>query len=393
MVDERRRSVVAAAGIALVLGPFARAAAAESARVIRVGPRESVKRIAQAARLARDDDIVEVEAGDYRMDVASWRQNRLTIRAAGGRVRLFADGQSAEGKAIWVVKGERVVIEGFDFIGARVPGENGAGIRHEGAGTLTVRDCRFTSNEMGILAGHPRGELIVERSEFDHNAVARPSRKSIGHQIYVGRIARFTLRDSYVHDGALGHLVKSRARENVIYNNRITDESGRASYELEFPEGGLAYVVGNIVQQSAKTENAVTIAFGAEGYRWPRNELYLAHNTLVDDLPGGGVFLRVWPGDTRVASVNNLLVGSGRAMLGTEGLVRGDVRARRGDVPLAAKHDYRLASTSPLVHSADDPGNANGVSFRPLREYVHPRSSRPLSSGLLSPGALQAVLP
>lgn len=35
-----------------------------------------------------------------------------------------------------------------------------------------------------------------------------------------------------------------------IYYNRLTDEAGgQASYELEFPNGGMVYVVGNIVEQ------------------------------------------------------------------------------------------------------------------------------------------------
>jgi len=40
-----------------------------------------------------------------------------------------------------------------------------------------------------------------------------------------------------------------------------------------------------------------------------------------------------------------------------------------------------------------DPGEANGVSLRPEREYVHPRGSRPVPSTPYSPGALQSVAP
>src|SRR5206468_3843077 len=122
---------------------------------------------------------------------------------------------------------------------------------------------------------------------------------------------RFTLRDSYVHHGAFGHLVKSLARENRIENNRITDEDGgRSSYELEFPSGGVAYVVGNIIQQSAGTQNRDVVSYGAEGYRWPRNELYLVSNTMVDDLSRGGNFVHARDGANRVLLINNLLIGN-----------------------------------------------------------------------------------
>ena len=56
-----------------------------------------------------------MEAGQYSGDVATWTTNRLTLRAVGGRVLLSAAGASAEGKAIWVIRGSNVLVEGFDF--------------------------------------------------------------------------------------------------------------------------------------------------------------------------------------------------------------------------------------------------------------------------------------
>ena len=67
--------------------------------------------------------------------------------AVGGGVRIIAHGNDAESKAIWVIKGTRVVVEGIEFTGASVPDLNGAGIRHEG-GKLTVRNCVFDGNQM-----------------------------------------------------------------------------------------------------------------------------------------------------------------------------------------------------------------------------------------------------
>jgi hypothetical protein len=43
-----------------------------------------------------------------------------------------------------------------------------------------------------------------------------------------------------------------------------------ASYELEFPEGGVAVVVGNVIAQSADSPNPIVVAYGAESSRWPR---------------------------------------------------------------------------------------------------------------------------
>jgi hypothetical protein len=277
-----------------------------------------------------------------------------------------------------------------------VPDRNGAGIRHEG-GKLTVRNCLFERNEMGLLTWNSgTAELVIEASEFRDNAVASTHQPGdpIGHQIYVGTIAHFTLRESYVHRGAFGHLVKSRARENLIVNNRIADEnSGKASYELEFPNGGLAYVLGNIIQQSTQTENSHLVSFGAEGYQWPQSELFLVNNTLVDDLPRGGVFLRVKPGASRVVLINNLLLGNARLDAKRDWESESNLVAKRDVVVSAATGDYRLRAASSLVGKAIEPGTAHAQSLRLEREYVHPMQSQPLQSGPLNPGALQRVAP
>ena len=109
---------------------------------------------------------------------------------------------------------------------------------------------------------------------------------------------------SYFHHARVGHLLKTRAAESFILYNRLTDEArGRASYKLEFPSGGVAYVIGNIIHQNRQTENPNIISFGAEGYNWPHNELYLINNTLVDDLSEQGNFLRVKTGADRIPEV------------------------------------------------------------------------------------------
>lgn len=282
-------------------------APASSVTIIQVGPTRSVKSIGAAARLASRGDIVEVDAAEYQRDTAVWTQDDLVVRAVGGRVRLVAGGAAAEGKGIWVVRAKRMRVEGFDFVGAAVPDRNGAGIRLE-SGSLRVRDCVFSHNEMGILTSNdPSVELAVENSEFAHST---RSDRAYHHNLYAGRIARLSVSGSYFHHGNGGHLLKSRAAVNVITYNWLTDEAdGRASYELEFPNGGIAYVIGNIIQQGPRTENPHLISFGAEGYHWPSNELHLLNNTLVDQLPAGGVYLRVAPGAQLVRAVNNQRIG------------------------------------------------------------------------------------
>jgi hypothetical protein len=358
-------------------------------QTLRVGPAREIKTIAEAAKRAQDGATVEIDAGDYLHDVTVWQQDRLTIRAVGGRVRLLADGDSAEGKAIWVIRGGRVRVEGFDFAGTRVAARNGAGIRFE-AGQLTVRNCRFFDNEMGLLTSNdPHAELTIEDSEFAHNM--RPDGHN--HNLYVGSIAKLSVRGSYFHHATVGHLLKSRAAVNYIFYNRLTDEDdGRASYELEFPNGGVAVVIGNIIEQSPLTENPIMISYGAEGYQWPTNALVLVNNTLVDDLPHGGIFLRVVPGDVQVKAVNNLLVGNdGRLDTAAPGDYGHNFNVTADAFVNASGNDYRLVPTANVLGQAVDPGQFEGLPLRPTLEYTYPRGTVPLAIPLRHPGALQRL--
>lgn len=348
------------------------------ARVWRVGPAGPLYTIAEAARQARDGDVVEIEAGDYRGDVALWEQRRLTIRGVNGAARLYADGRSSEGKAIWVIRRGDFRISNIDFVGARVQDANGAGIRFEG-GRLHLRDCLFWDNETGILtSGQPTAgdaELVVEGSEFGYSHV----KGRWAHNLYVGTIASLTVRNSYFHHAARGHLLKSRARQNDIRYSRFTDEvGGSASYELNFPNGGVVRLVGNLVQQQSGTENSIVIAYGEEGYHWPVNRLQMGSNTIVNDHPHGGTLLQVAPGAESVSLANNLLVGPGGFRVKDRLQSFNDVRAEWPDLQLPARQDYRLKSPGPRFRYQPAAWPDWESTMAPRYEYVHPRGLQPL---------------
>lgn len=358
-------------------------------QVIQVGLTRRIKTISASSVQARAGDTIEVDAGEYVGDVAVWNKDNVTLRAVGGRVRLIANGAAAEGKGIWVIRAAAFSVEGFDFVGAKVADRNGAGIRFE-QGSLLVRNCSFLHNETGVLtSNNQRAELTIENSEFGHNGAGDGQ----SHNLYVGAIARLTVSGSYIHHGFAGHLLKSRAAVNDIRNNRLTDEAGgRASYEMEFPVGGIAYVVGNIVQQGPGTENRHMISFGAEGYQWSRNELYLVNNTLVDGLPLGGRFLRVKPGADVLQAINNLLIGPDKLESAGPGYYRNNFSAETRDLGAVEVGDYRLKHSSRLIGRAIRVGVVNGHALMPVAEYIHPRSTRRLADvPRRHPGALQSV--
>ncbi|MEK8053435.1 hypothetical protein AACH10_24470 [Ideonella sp. DXS22W] len=292
-----------------------------TAAVWAVQPGGPLPRVADALRLAGDGDTITVAPGTYRGDVAVITQRALTIVGLGERPLLLADGAHAEGKAIWVVRGGDIRIENIAFQGTRVPSRNGAGIRFE-RGRLTLRRCLFADNQMGLLTSNDNSaELVIEDSEF-RDAPHQTQAEGLPHLLYVGRIARASIRGSRFSRGFDGHLIKSRAAETVIEDNWIDDgPGGQASYEIDLPNGGLARVARNTIGQSAATHNPVMLSFGAEGQPWPRSGLQMLDNRFVNRLGAAtGVPVRVWverlPPATPVRSQGNRWLGGGTPELG-----------------------------------------------------------------------------
>jgi hypothetical protein len=359
--------------------------AAGRARVLSVGYDKKFLTPSVAARFAKDGDVIEIDAGNYDGDAAVWTQNNLTIHAVRGRAHLRANGAHAEGKGIWVVKGNNVTIENVEFSGAKVADGNGAGIRLQGA-NLTLRNCSFHDNETGLLTGHNRdSEILIEHSEFARNGTG----KGRTHNIYVGQVKSFTLRYSYVRHAIVGHNVKTRAAENYVLYNRIMDEqTGNSSYLIDFSNGGRAYVIGNLLQQGPRAENYTLLSYSAEGLKHSVNALYVVNNTFVNERPEGGNFISIRPGADEVKIVNNIFVGRGSV----------PVQARQNNLTLArpdhladpARFDYRLTSGSRAIDAGTDPGAGKGFNLRPEAESVHPmrKRQRPLS-GEIDMGAYE----
>jgi len=358
----------------------------------RVGPDGDQPRLADALHRAGDGDTILVAPGDYHGDVGVIWQKRLTIRGLGTRPVFHADGRDAEGKAQLVVKDGEITIENLAFAGTRVPHLNGAGIRFE-HGHLTVRRCAFVDNQNGILtANFEDARLTIEDSEFGQ-APGTPGH--LDHLLYVGRIAEVTITGSRFEQGHTGHLIKSRAGRTTIEYNLIVDgPQGRASYEVDLPNGGIARLVGNVIQKSAYAQNQALVAFGAERAPWPESTLFMAHNTLVNDAAADAAFLRVWP--ERLPSgataylLNNLSVGPGHLSSGLPGQDTGNVAVPKTALVDADGLDFALVPESPWRGRGAVPRLADGADLSPRAEFTLPVGTRPLPrQAAWSPGAVQ----
>lgn len=391
----RRRELVQALSIAGAVPLAALHAPARAAGVVRqLYPGMSLPALLAASG---EGDVIEVMPGTHLAQVGVVTQRVLTIRGVGTtRPVLNANGVSAEGKAILVVRGATDVrIENLEFRGARVPDLNGAGIRFE-SGVLKVSNCAFFDNEMGILTSQePNSVLEVRNSEFgwaaNSPAVSSPYPP---HLLYAGRIKQLFISGCRFHDGLAGHLLKSRAQETIVCYSLLVDGSaGKASYEVDLPEGGMAWLIGNVIGQSALTQNSNIVMYGEETSYLSRHGLYMANNTIVNNR-SAGTFVRVSPArlsaglDARF--VNNLLVGTGDVQTGTLAWPTSNKRTTAASLLAPWAFNFRLVTGSPLRGTGSAPGTGGGRSLAPTAEFLIPLGTRAITApAAWSPGAFQ----
>jgi hypothetical protein len=340
-------------------------------RVLKVGPDHELRRPSDAARVARDNDIIEIEGGRYVGDVALWTQSGLLLRGVNGRPHLDSQGRTAEEQGIWVFRGNDIVVENIEFSGARARTRNGSGIRFFGR-NLTVRDSYFHDNEDGVLTWEaPDGDILIERSVFAHNGAG----DGLSHNIYIGHIRSFTLRFSYSHDSVQGHEVKSRARINRIEYNRLTDEDdGDSSYIIDLPEGGVGYVIGNVLEKGGRSANPNAIAFASERRDVQEGGLWVVNNSFYNRrIDASFVANR---SKLPALVLNNVLAGAPAVLLDGRGEDRANFRQARPALVDPAAYDFRPTNDSPLIDAGEDPGAAGSFPLRPQFEYVHPASGR-----------------
>lgn len=365
--------------------------AAGSGQIIKVGPSQALKTPSQAAAVARDGDIVEIEPGTYSGDVAIWRQDELTIRGAGATPRIDARGKAADGKAIWVVQGAGVTIENVELLNCTVPDRNGAALRAEGR-DLTLRRVNLHHNQMGILTSAEfGGQLLIERAEIHHNTVDYEATGSLGHNIYVSHADRFVLQGSWVHGAVTGHNVKSRALENLILYNRIEDGAdGAASYQIDLAEAAPSFVIGNVIEKGERADNHTFVSFAAEADEREDVPVLLANNTLINH-GRNGLFLRN-ASRSRARLVNNILAGVGRAGSGAIDEAANVDLALRDIEPTGAVRRSSRAATRIRDKGMPLPA-VDGIELVPTRHYVHPLQlePRPVLGMGLDVGAYEIV--
>jgi hypothetical protein len=252
-----------------------------------VGPGEKYPTIAAAVAVSQDGDVIEVAAGDYPNDFLVITTN-ITIEGVGGMVNIVASVPPPDAKAIVTTEDADVTLINIALSGAAVSdanGGNGAGIRYQGGGNLTLDHVYIHDNQEGLLAdASPTGTITITNSEFANNGSDSGAGFGLTHNIYIGAIATFTITDSYIHNAVVGHEIKSRAANNIIENNRIVNgPTGTGSYEIDLPNGGDATILNNVIEKGPDAQNPYFISYGEEVNT--SGTVSVAGNTIINDDP------------------------------------------------------------------------------------------------------------
>ena len=310
-------------------------------KALRVGPRHEYKTINEAVKNSHHGAIVEIDSGVYINDFLIVQKDDLVLRGVGGYAHILGNKKISNGKALIVQESDNLIIENMELSGARVEHKNGAGVRG-GFGNLLIKNSYFHDNENGLLVGKIKnGNITILNSIFDKNG----DYSGQTHNIYVGQIESLTVRYCSVSNANIGHNIKSRAKNNYIEYNSITENDSSTSYSIDLPNGGNAYVLGNVIHQGKKPDNTALISYKKEkSAQWNEGKnIFIVNNTFINDYKGNTTILNFDNKTNKILFMNNLVVGNRKTVLSGSG------------------HNNLIKSGNLFVQ--DDPGFKNRMNF------------------------------
>ena len=364
-----------------------------NAKTWQVGPTRQYTMPSQVMSRVGNGDTVEIDSGLYVKDVGVWNADSLVLRCSSGYAHLDAQDTAAQRKGIWVINGQHTYVEGIEFSGCAIDsadGQNGAGIRLQSNSPgfyFECRRCYFHDNQEGILTGNDTTAVfLIEACEFDHNGVETGANAGYQHNIYIGHSRQATIKFCYFHRSIIGHEIKTRSSTNYILYNKIVDgPDGDGSRDIDIPNGGLAYVIGNSIEKGPKTVNSNVIEYGLEEIINPDSEFYFVNNTVVTNRhssplqPYDTTIFFIFEKGSKVEIINNIFAGGTHLFDGSwdtsHNVISSDTAFFHFRNVLS--YDYHPVSDFSGLYTAENFGTAsnNPWTLNAISEYVHPLDS------------------
>ena len=395
-----------------------------NATLYQVGPTRSYTALPQVAGLLLPGDSVLVDGdtaypGGIIFDRPGSATQPIVIHGVriNGRRPIIDGGTNGVEFRTSGTAADHYVFEGFEIRNASF-----RGLYHH-ADDLTLRDLVVHNCNNGLMgADNDSGTLLLEYCEFYANGAGASA-----HQIYMATDEAahpgsvFRMQFCYMHDGAGGNNVKSRAERNEIYYNWI---EGAYYHELELigpdPAGGVpadlkredSDVTGNVLRKRATVYAPGTFnvtRFGGDGTGESKGRYRVVNNTFI---MGTSAAFRLFDSVESVEMHNNVFVSntgaaapivrtveaqwtSGEQISGQNNWVQnvlttipvewtGTIRGVDPGFRDIASGDFSPASGSPLINA----GTSNGQPPQgfPFMNPLFPPAWEPPVHELIAPG-------
>ncbi|HZK77105.1 MAG TPA: T9SS type A sorting domain-containing protein, partial [Candidatus Kapabacteria bacterium] len=160
--------------------------------------------------------------------------------------------------------------------------------------------------------------------------------------------------------------------------NKIVDgPTGDGSLSIDIPQGGLAFVIGNIIEKGPMTANSTVIGYGEEGFRNPDTDFYFINNTIVTDR-NPTTFFEIAAGTPVALIANNIIAGTGHPITGFTDTEANVINAGTSFFHFEDPTNYDYHSYGfPGFKNAIEPGTVDGFLLVPISQYVDPEDSMP----------------
>jgi len=358
-------------------------------------------------------DSVDIDPATYnevkRWTAAGTAAQPITVRGVGASRPIFdatgliVDGAMPHPRAVFQVEADYITLENLEFRNAR-NGDNGAGIRVSSGNNVTVRNCRITMCDMGIMCDN-NSNLVVEASEVCSNGTSLYDGYS--HNFYLGGKSA-TIRFCYIHDSLYGQNFKTRAHYTELLYNYIADsqdgEVGLVDAAETAATNSHAVMIGNIVISKPRLSGYNSgrfIQFGQDSAGQHNGTLFAFNNTFIAG-DGRIQFLSANTAGATIVANNNIFYGSDKVVGTLGGGISGSdnwlqatatvptnfhtsvtgsdpdfVNRASRDVHLTAASTCRDWGLNALVYLDGTGATHSGL---PTQEYVNHLQSRPRPS-------------
>jgi hypothetical protein len=298
------RWLIHATLIALLFSP------AVQARVLEVGEGKEFTMPSMAAAVANAGDRVEIQPGQY-YDCSVWKARELEITGMGPAGSVVITDTMCQGKGLFVVTGDDVTIRDLTLARARVPDENGAGVRLEGDG-LTLERVRFVNDQVGLLSGGA-GERTILVSDCSFEGGGRGGEHPM-FAVSVGEARVLRIEGSTFKEVRGGQISTAALRTELI-NDRISTGTGDDPAVAVLATGGSLVMEDNIfsIGPNAPRLGGAVLAMG-------QGTLALRRNQLENGTGHSLALLINWTGGEPVGEGNQ--AGPGDEVLSSGGIWR-----------------------------------------------------------------------